>query len=67
MAPTCGSRRCEGTKTGRLVAVAAPEHAQNPDVDAVLQELVAQVLGNRAVLALLAQRVILAGGRDEPA
>src|SRR5215472_9455741 len=56
-----------GNEDRGLVAVAEPEHAQNPDVDPVLEELVAEVFGNGAVLALLAQRVILAGRRYEPA
>jgi hypothetical protein len=65
--PDMGKPPVRGNEQRRFVTVSAPEHAQDPDVDAVLQELVPQVLGDRAVLALLAQRVVLPGGGDQPA
>jgi hypothetical protein len=56
-----------GNEDGWLVAAAVPEHAQDPDVDPVLEELIAEVFGDGTILALLAQRVILACGRNQPA
>jgi hypothetical protein len=54
-------------ENGRLVAVPVSEHPQDPDVDAIFEELVAQVFGNGPVLALLTQGVVFAGRRYEPA
>jgi hypothetical protein len=54
-------------ENGRLVAVPVSEHPQDPDVDAIFKELVAQVFGDGAVLALLTQGVVFASRRYQPA